>query len=94
MGSLPGFIPRIASARAAFDRRRLLTVKPSRAFFAIFCRRLAWVPAGKRVGQATNKGFCVKSKTRRANRRTAVIRNRARPLWVACGLRLGKDFLT
>jgi hypothetical protein len=35
IGALPGFnFPRIASVRAAFDRRRLLTVKPSRALLS------------------------------------------------------------
>ena len=56
-------LPRIASVRAAFDRRRLLTVNPS---CALFCDLLPSPGTGarlKRVGQAMNKSFCVRSKT-------------------------------
>src|SRR5215471_20443291 len=58
---------RIASVRAALDRRRFLTVNPGRA---LFCDLLPSPGTGarpERVGQATNKSFCVRSKTRRAN---------------------------
>src|SRR5262245_27393161 len=60
-------LPRIADVRAAFDRRHFLTVNPS---CALFCDLLPSPGTGarpKRVGQATNKSFCVRSKTRRAN---------------------------
>src|SRR5262249_20848503 len=58
---------RIASVRAALDRRRFLTVNPGRT---LFCDLLPSPGTGarpERVGQATNKSFCVRSKTRRAN---------------------------
>src|SRR5262249_8243468 len=59
--------PRIASVRAAFDRRRLLTVNPS---CALFCGLLPSFSTGarpERLGQATIKIFALDQKTPRAN---------------------------
>jgi hypothetical protein len=54
--------PRIASVRAAFDRRRLLTVNPSCALFCDLLPSLGAGAARERLGQATIKIFALDQK--------------------------------
>jgi hypothetical protein len=54
--------PRIASVRAAFDRRRLLTVNPSCALFCVLLRSLGTGAHPERLGQATIKIFALDQK--------------------------------
>jgi len=54
--------PRIASVRAAFDRRRLLTVNPSCALFCDLLPSLGTGAARERLGQATIKIFALDQK--------------------------------
>src|SRR5262249_40458584 len=54
--------PRIASVRAAFDRRRLLTVNPSCALFCDLLPSLGTGARPERLGQATIKIFALDQK--------------------------------
>src|SRR5215831_20950256 len=56
--------PRIASVRAAFDRRRLLTVNPSCALFCDLLPSLGTGVRPERLGQATIKIFALDQKLR------------------------------
>src|SRR5262245_33675352 len=73
--------PRIASVRAAFDRRRLLTVNPSCALFCDLLPSLGTGARPERLGQATIKIFALDQNYPRQCL-TAAILNRACPLWV------------